>query len=100
MIRRRVSVELIRDLSWCGKAGVSMIWIGASSNLNVPSWGWNVVNGCGDIFGFRFVRVLKIVDLPVFGNPARTHCMSAFFIPCCFPLPDFFCLVRFVFSFL
>jgi len=37
--RRRVSVELIRDLSWFGNGGVSMIWIGASSNLNVPSCG-------------------------------------------------------------
>ena len=31
MTRRRVSVELMRDLSWLGKEGVSMIWIGASS---------------------------------------------------------------------
>jgi len=100
MVRRRVSVELIRDLSWCGKAGVSMIWIGASSNLNVPSWGWYVVNECRDIFVSCLVNILKIVDLPVFGKPARTHCMSAFLIPCCFPLPDFFCLVRFAFSFL
>ena len=100
MIKSRVSVELIRDLSWWGNAGVSIICIGASSNLNVLSWGWNVVNGCGDIFGFRFVRVLKIDDFPVFGNPARTHCMSAFLIPCCFPLPDFFCLATDIFSFL
>ena len=34
-----VSVELIRDLLWLGKEGVSMIWICASSNLNVPSCG-------------------------------------------------------------
>ena len=48
----------------------------------------------------RFVRVLKIVDLPVFGNPARTHCMSAFLIPCLEDFPDFFCLVIDVFNFL
>lgn len=35
--------------------------------------------------------MLKIVDFPEFGNPARTHCISAFFIPACPPLPDFFC---------
>ena len=99
MIIRRVSVELTRDLFWFGIGASSMIWIGVSSNLKIPICGSWVVNGCGDIFGFRFVRVLKIVDLPVFGNPARTHCMSAFLIPCCFPLPDFFCLDRFVFSF-
>lgn len=80
-ITRRVSVELISDLLWLGKDGVSMIWIGVSSNLNVPSCGSRVVNGKGDILGFRFVRVLKIVDLPVFGNPTRTHCISAFLIP-------------------
>ena len=57
------------------------------------------MNGCGAIFVSRFVRVLKIVDLPVFGNPRRTHCIPAFLIPCCFPLPDFFCLAKFVFSF-
>ena len=39
MTTRIVSVELIRDLLWCGYGGVSMIWIGASSNLNVPSCG-------------------------------------------------------------
>jgi len=50
------------------------------------------VNSCGEVFAFWRVRVLKIVDLPVFGNPARTHCMSAFLIPACPPLPDFFCL--------
>ena len=44
--------------------------------------------------------MLKIVDLPVFGNPARTHCMSAFFIPCCEDLPDFFLLFMFSFNFL
>ena len=44
--------------------------------------------------------MLKIVDLPVFGKPARTHCISAFFIPCCEDLPDFFCLAKLVFSFL
>jgi len=45
------------------------------------------------------VRVLKIVDLPVFGSPMRMHCMGAFLIPACFPLPDFFCLIKFDFSF-
>jgi len=58
------------------------------------------VNGCGDIFGVSPVRSLKIVDLPEFGSPTRTHWASAFLIPCCFPLPDFFCLAKFVFSFL
>lgn len=58
------------------------------------------MNGCGDIFVFSFVRVLNIVDLPVFGNPARMHCISAFLIPCCEDLPDFFCFTRFAFSFL
>ncbi len=57
------------------------------------------MNGCGDIFGFNPVRILKIVDLPVFGNPVRTHCMLAFLIPCCEDLPDFFCLLKFDFSF-
>ncbi len=55
---------------------------------------------CGEVFAFCFVRVLKIVDLPVFGNPARTHCMSAFFIPTCPLLPDFFCLASEDFIFL
>lgn len=75
-----------------------MICIFVSSKLKVPSCGLYVVNGCGDIFGFRFVRVLKIVDLPVFGSPTRTHWMSAFFIPRC---EDFFFLdfERFDFSF-
>ena len=58
------------------------------------------MNGCGDILASRFVRVLNIVDLPVFGNPIRMHCISAFLIPVCFPLPDFFCLARVAFSFL
>ena len=40
MVRRSVSVELISDLSWLGNGGLSMIWIGAFSNLNVPSCGW------------------------------------------------------------
>ena len=35
-----MSVELIRDLSWFGNAGVSMIWICASSWWKVPSCGW------------------------------------------------------------
>jgi len=41
--RRRVSVEFVRDLSWFGNAGMSMIWIGASSWWKVPSCGWYVV---------------------------------------------------------
>jgi len=36
----------------------------------------------------------------VFGNPARTHCISAFLIPACLPLPDFFCFAKLDFSFL
>lgn len=32
-----------------------------------------------------------MVDFPVLGNPARTHCMSAFLIPACPPFPAFFC---------
>lgn len=51
------------------------------------------MNSWGDILVCCFVRVWNIVDFPVFGNPARTHCMSAFFIPACPPLPDFFCLI-------
>ena len=41
-----------------------------------------------------------MVDFPVFGRPARTTCMSAFFIPTCPPLPELFCLATFDFSFL
>ena len=40
-----MSVEFSSDLSWFGNDWVSMIWIGVSSNLNVPSWGLYVVNG-------------------------------------------------------
>jgi len=98
--RSRVSVELIRDLSWFGNAGMSMIWIGASSWWKVPSCGWYVVKLWGEILVSCFVRVLNIVDFPTFGNPARTHCMSAFFIPACPPLPDFFCFATFDFNFL
>lgn len=58
------------------------------------------MNGCGDIFVDCFVRVLNMLDFPVFGKPARTTCMSAFFIPACPPLPDFFCLTTFDFNFL
>ena len=58
------------------------------------------MNWWGDIFGLSPVRVLNIVDLPTFGNPVRTHCMSAFLIPCCDDLPERFCLARFDFSFL
>ena len=95
-----VSVEFTRDFSWPGNDGMSMIWIGASSCLNVPSCGLYVVNGCGEIFGFSFVRVLNIVDFPTFGNPAKMHCMSAFLIPCCEDFPDLFCLANPALSFL
>jgi len=95
-----VSVELIRDLSWFGKGGMSMICIGASSKWNVPSCGLKVVNWWGDIFVSCFVNVLNRVDFPEFVNPARTTCMSAFFIPVCLPFPDFFCFAMFIFNFL
>lgn len=98
--KRRVSVEFNRDLSWFGKEGMSINWICASSKLKVPSWGQYVVNRCGEILVSCLVRVLNIVDFPVFGNPVRTHCMSAFFIPEEVPLPDFFCFAREAFSFL
>jgi len=90
-----VSVELISDLSWFGNEGESIICIGVSSNLNVPSWGLFVVKGCGETFAFRLVSVLKRVDFPEFGNPTRTICMSDFFIPSCFPFPDFLCFAKF-----
>ena len=66
----------------------------------MPSCGLKVVNGCGDIFVLSPVSVLNRVDFPEFGNPARTICMSAFLIPACPPLPDFFCFATFIFSFL
>ena len=78
---KSVSVEFVIDLLWFGKEGWSIIWICASSKLKVPSCGEAVVKGKEDVFASCCVRVWKIVDLPVFGNPARTHCMSAFFIP-------------------
>ena len=37
IVRSKVSVELTRDLSWFGKDGISIIWIWASSCMNVPS---------------------------------------------------------------
>ena len=48
--------------------------------------------GLGDVFAFGFwlVNMLNIVDFPVFGNPKRVHCISAFFIPGFDDLPDFF----------
>jgi len=58
------------------------------------------VNGWGEVGVFWFVRVLKSEDFPVFGNPMRMACMSDFFIPCFFPLPDFFALLIFSLSFL
>jgi len=36
MTIRRVSAELTRDLLWFGIGASSMIWIGVSSNLNIP----------------------------------------------------------------
>jgi len=48
----------------------------------------------------NFVNVLNNVDFPEFVNPVRTTCMSAFFIPACPPLPDFFCFATFAFNFL
>jgi len=90
---------LMRLLSWFGKEGVSIICMGVSSNLKVPSWGAWVVKGYGEIFGFSFVRILKRVDFPVFGKPTRRHCVSAFLIPGCFPFPDLFCFVILVFNF-
>lgn len=50
--------------------------------------------GCGEVFAFGFclVKMLNIVVFPVFGNPRRVHCISAFFIPACDDLPDFFLL--------
>ena len=66
--------------------------MGVFSNLNVPRIGSYVVYGCSETFecGFFFVKMLKIVDFPVFGGPQITHCISAFFIPCLLPLPLFF----------
>ena len=81
IIRRRVSVPFVSDLSWFGNGGWSIIWIVASSKLHVPSRILDVVNSIGEILVFRFVSLLKIVDLPVFVNPAMTTCMSAFLIP-------------------
>jgi len=49
---------------------------------------------------FWLVSVLNMVDFPVFGYPAKTHCMSAFLIPACPPFPAFFCFSTPDFSFL
>ena len=46
------------------------------------------------------VKRLKSCDFPTFGNPTRTHCISAFFIPCWDDFPAFFLFVMFCFSFL
>lgn len=39
------------------------------------------MNSIGEIFVSRPERILNIVDLPEFGKPASTTCMSAFLIP-------------------
>lgn len=57
------------------------------------------MNLCGDVFTLSPVNLLKRVDFPVFGNPTRMHCMSAFLIPSREDFPDFFCFSKLVFSF-
>ena len=59
-----------------------------------------MVKGWGEVFASWFVRALKRDDLPVFGNPMRIACISAFFIPCFLDLPDFFDFSIDCFSFL
>lgn len=76
-----------------------MIWIFVSSYLKTPGADLNVVKGCGDVFSFSPVNMLKIVVFPTLGNPVSMHCASSFFIPSCPDFPDFFCLETFAFSF-
>jgi len=96
--RRIVSVAFTRDLSCAGKAGKSISCILTSSYFIVPSWGWCVVNSWGEIFVFCSVNISNRVDFPVFVNPVRIVCMSAFFTPFLEPA-DFFCFARFCLSF-
>ncbi len=90
MAMSTVSAELITDLLCAGNGASSMIWIGASSYIIIPSNGRKVVKGCSEVFALFPVNVLNIVDFPVFGNPARIHCIGAFFIVSWVLFPDFF----------
>lgn len=73
-----------------------------SSISVVPISGLYVVYGISDSFEreFLFVSKLKSVDFPVFGKPAKTICISAFFMVSCEDFFDFFCFSIDSFSFL